>query len=90
MATSLRLPDELKQRVAAAAKAEGTTPHAFMLAALEQSTAASEKRTQLLDAAEQSAQDVANGGPVYKAADVHAYIRARALGEEIAPPDASL
>lgn len=37
--TTIRMPDELKTRVAAAAKRAGTTPHGFILEAIAESHA---------------------------------------------------
>ena len=42
--TTIRLPDELKLRVAAAAELAGSTPHGFMLEAIAEKAAEAERR----------------------------------------------
>lgn len=42
--TTVRMPDELKSRVASAAKRAGTTPHGFILDAIAEKAAAAERR----------------------------------------------
>ena len=44
--TSLKLPDDLKERAAAAAKIQGITPHAFMVEAIRMAATAAENRVQ--------------------------------------------
>src|SRR5690606_29632255 len=46
MATTLKLPQELKERVRSAAQEAGISPHAFMIAAIEQQTRLAEKRAE--------------------------------------------
>jgi len=46
--TSLKLPDKLKQRVIAAARRQGVTPHAFMLNAIAQGATAAEHRARFV------------------------------------------
>jgi len=41
--TTIRLPDDLKERVSAAAKRTGTTPHGFILEAIAEKTARTER-----------------------------------------------
>ena len=42
--TSLKLPEDLKQRAAAAAEKQGLSPHAFMVQAIELAAAEAERR----------------------------------------------
>ncbi len=44
--TTIRLPDELKARVASAAEAAGLTTHGFILRAIEAQTAAAEEQAE--------------------------------------------
>jgi predicted transcriptional regulator len=69
--TSLELPDELKQRAAAAARHAGFTPHAFMVAAIEQATASAEARAHFVAQAEAARKDTLHTGKGYDAAAVH-------------------
>ena len=55
--TSLKLPDELKQRVNALAALANKSPHAFMLEAIEQEARRGEKYQQFLAQAETSWQE---------------------------------
>ncbi len=50
--TTLRLPTELKERVAEVARQKGTSPHALMLEAIEESVALSEARQEFVDEAD--------------------------------------
>ena len=82
--TSLKLPDELKQRVNALAALANKSPHAFMLEAIEQEARRGEKYQQFLAQAETSWQEYQSNGVAFAAEDVHAYVRARLKGEN--PP----
>ncbi len=76
--TTVKLTDDLKERITPLARAAGQTPHAWMIAALERQAALAELREQFFAEAEASAAAVDNGGALYAAEDVHAYIAARA------------
>jgi predicted transcriptional regulator len=78
--TTLKLPDDLKTRIAPLAEAVGKTPHAWMVEALEAQTALAEMRELFIADAQASAAQIDAGGPLYAAEDVHAYIVARASG----------
>lgn len=76
--TTVKLTDGLKERISPLARAAGQTPHAWMIAALEQQAALAEMREQFIAEAQASAAAVDGGGALYAAEDVHAYIAARA------------
>lgn len=76
--TTVKLTEDLKERIAPLARATGQTPHAWMIAALERQAALAELREQFIAEAEASAGAVDAGGALYAAEDVHAYILARA------------
>ncbi len=78
--TTLKLPEELKERIAPLARQAGKTPHAWMLEALEREATLCELRDGFLQAGMQSAQEVDAGGPLYAAEDVHSYLRAKVAG----------
>ena len=84
--TTLKLPDDLKTRIAPLAEAVGKTPHAWMVEALEAQTALAEMRELFIADAQASAAEVDAGGPLYAAEDVHAYIVARASGRSARRP----
>ncbi len=76
--TTVKLTDDLKERITPLARAAGQTPHAWMIAALERQAALAELREQFIAEAEASAASIDGGDVVYAAEDVHAYIAARA------------
>jgi len=84
--TTLKLPEELKERIAPLAQSSGKTPHAWMLEALERQAALAELRQQFLQEAESAAEAIDAGAPLYAAEDVHAYILARAAGKPARRP----
>lgn len=81
--TSLKLPDELKARVAKMAEATGKTAHALMVEAIEHETRRNEKYQAFLAEAEASWQEYQKTGIAYAAEDVHAYVRAKLRGETL-------
>lgn len=86
--TTLKLSPELKQRIAAAARAAGTSPHAFMLAAIEAETERAELRRSFVADALQARAELARTGSAYDAREVHAYLKARVDGRRPARPKA--
>ena len=85
-ATTIKLPDELKQRIAPLAEAAGKTAHAWMIEALERQAAMAEARETFLRDAEVSAAEIDRGGALYAAEDVAAYLLSRAAGKAAARP----
>lgn len=86
--TSLKLPEDVKQRAAAAAKQCGLTPHAFMVEAIRGAADAAERRAEFVADAEAARAEMLRSGKGFVAADVHAYVRARAQGKAPAKPKA--
>lgn len=80
-ATTLKLPDPLKARINAAAKAAGKTPHAFMIDALSEQTERDERRREFLKAAILAEKETAKTRITYDADEVHAYLRAKISGK---------
>jgi predicted transcriptional regulator len=87
--TILRLTEDLKTRIALLADAAGKTPRAWMVEALEAQAALAEMREAFIADALASAAEVDAGGPLYVAADVRAYIVARANRMTAHPPKAA-
>jgi predicted transcriptional regulator len=85
-ATSIKLPDELKKRVSAAAKAAGQSPHAFMLAAIEQQTRLAEARRAFMQQALDARKSMEESGVGYEASEVHAYLARRAESKRVRRP----
>ncbi|MBI4951901.1 MAG: hypothetical protein HY908_07690 [Myxococcales bacterium] len=84
--TTIKLPRELKTRIARVAKKIGRTPHAFMLDALERQTDREERLEEFVTEALASDRALEAGGEVYAAADVHAWLERLARGESPARP----
>ena len=84
--TTLKLPEELKARIASSAQASGRTPHAFMIEALEVQTRMAEMRQSFINDAIASAAEVDAGGALYAMEDVQAYILARTTGKTAKRP----
>lgn len=76
--TTLKLPEELKARIAPLARLTSKTPHAWMLEALENQARMSELRQSFISDALVSASEVDAGGALYAMEHVHDYILARA------------
>ncbi len=85
-ATSLKLPEELRARVVAAAEAAGTSPHAFMVEAIARETARAEQYEAFLEDARGAAAEVDGSGLHYRAEDVFRYMTARAEGKRARRP----
>ncbi len=86
--TSLKIPDELKERAIQAAQQQGISPHAFMLGAIEQTVLAAEQRASFVAEALAAEREMLDSGQGFVATDVHRYIKARIAGEKPAPPEA--
>ncbi|MDP3438791.1 MAG: hypothetical protein U0989_00755 [Azonexus sp.] len=87
--TSLKIPDELKQRAINSAQQQGMSPHAFMLEAIEQTVLAAEQRATFIAEALAAERDMLESGLGYAAEDVHRYIKARLAGENPERPEAT-
>ena len=85
-AVTLKLPEELKNRINDLAAASGKSPHAFMVDALAAQTAREELRGAFVASAMQARQEVARYGQVMEAADVHKWLLDRAGGGKTARP----
>lgn len=84
--TTLKLPPELKDRVAEAAQAAGQSPHAFMVDAIEAQTRLAERRRQFVDSALQAEREVAESGWIYDGDEVLTYLQARISGQPVRRP----
>ncbi|HVB55845.1 MAG TPA: CopG family transcriptional regulator, partial [Candidatus Acidoferrales bacterium] len=65
--TSLKLPDDLKMRAAAAAKVRGVTTHAFMLEAIREAATATEQRARFVADAQAARKAALKSGAGYDA-----------------------
>jgi len=86
ISTTLKLPDELKDRVVQAASAAGKSPHAFMVEAIELQTQLAERRREFIKSALVAEQEVAQYGLVYDGDEVLSYLKARLEGRKATRP----
>lgn len=84
--TSLKIPEELKEKVADLARGVAQTPHAYMVEAIAERVALDERRRDFVDRAVQSREAVAMSGQAFRLEDVTAYYRARLAGAEARRP----
>lgn len=81
MAVTLKLPPELKERVASVVKGTDKTPHAFMVEAIEQQTSLAEKRKAFVAEANARYRNFMRTGKAYAFEDVRKYLEARIAGK---------
>jgi uncharacterized protein (DUF1778 family) len=86
--TSLKLPKDVKQLAAEAAKQQGVTAHAFMVDAIRAAATNAERRAQFVADAIVSKKEAVKSGKGYAAEEVHAYLRVRAQGKSTPKPKA--
>ena len=79
--TTLKLPSELKDRVADAAQASGQSPHAFMVEAIEAQTRLAERRREFVESALEAEREVAQSGLVYDGDEVLSYLQSKLSGK---------
>ena len=84
--TTLKLPAELKDRVAEAAEAAGRSPHAFMVEAIEAQTRLAERRREFVASALEAEREVAKFGLVYDGDEVLSYLQAKLSGQPVRRP----
>jgi predicted transcriptional regulator len=84
----IEAPEDLKKRAASAAHEMGLSPHAFMVSAIEQAATAAEQRLRFVADAKAARAEVIETGKGYEADEVHAYLRSKVAGSEVAKPKA--
>lgn len=75
--TSLKLPKDVKQLAAEAAKTQGITPHAFMVSAIRDAATAAAQRAEFVSEALAAESEALESGQGFDATEVHDYLRAR-------------
>jgi predicted DNA-binding protein len=86
--TTIRLPEDLKARVAAAAERAGTTSHNFILEAIAEKTDSAEQRADLADVAERRYAGIVASGKTIPWAEMRRYLEDRAAGKKAKRPAA--
>lgn len=84
--TTLKLPAELKERVASIVEGTGKSPHAFMVEAIEQQTRLAERRKQFVADALAAREHAMKTGKAYRLEDVERYYAARLAGRPAKRP----
>jgi predicted transcriptional regulator len=88
MAVSLRLPEDVKKRIARLAKARDVTPHGFMLEAIHEKVEAEEARTAFHAEAERRLAQMKRSGKGIPADEVFEYLKLRGEGRSVKRPKA--
>ena len=86
--TTIRLPADLKERVARAAERAGTTPHSFILDAIAEKTAQEELRSEFHAQAEERYAAIVESGKTIAWSDMREYLQRRAARKKAARPKA--
>jgi predicted transcriptional regulator len=86
--TTIRLPDDLKDRVARAAERAGTTPHAFILAAIAEKAEVEERHNDFHDTAEQRYAEIVASGQTIPWSEMRTYLEERLAGKTPVRPAA--
>jgi predicted transcriptional regulator len=84
--TTIRLPEELKQRVRQAAEREGTTPHGFILQAIVEKTEREALRQDFEETANRRYAAIVASGETIPWQDMRRYLEPDMEGERPARP----
>jgi predicted transcriptional regulator len=86
--TTIRLPDELRARIAAAADRAGTTSHNFILQAIAEKTELEERRAAFHGEADRRYAEIVATGKAIPWEAMRPYLEARAAGRKPPRPKA--
>jgi predicted DNA-binding protein len=78
--TTIRIPEELKARVAAAAERAGTTAHSFILEAIAEKAEQAERRTDFYAVADKRYANLVASGKTIPWEKMRAYLESRIAG----------
>lgn len=84
--TTLKLPPELKERIASVVDGTGKSPHAFMVEAIEQQTRLAEQRRSFIADALKAREHAMRTSKAYALDDVKRYFTARLSGKPARRP----
>lgn len=84
--TTIRLPDELKARIAEAAKRAGTTSHNFILEAIAEKASLVERRAEFDAVAEKRYAAIVESGKTVSWNDMRGYLEKRIAGKPARRP----
>ena len=86
--TTIRLPQDLKERIARAAARVGTTTHSFILEAISEKAEQEERRGEFQDTAEQRYAEIVASGKTVPWNEMRRYLERRLAGKKTARPKA--
>ncbi|HCI13683.1 MAG: CopG family transcriptional regulator [Gallionellales bacterium GWA2_60_142] len=86
--TTIRLPEDLKTRVAAAAKRAGTSTHGFILEAIAEKAKQDELRADFDAVAEDRYAHIASSGETIPWEEMRGYLEERLAGKTVKRPQA--
>lgn len=86
--TTIRLTPELKARIAAAAERAGTTPHGFILGAIEQKARQAEQQAEFHQEADERRAKLVGSGKSIAWEDMRRYLEDRTEGRAATVPKA--
>jgi predicted DNA-binding protein len=84
--TTIRLPEELKARVALAAKRLGKTAHGFILEAIAEKAEQEGRRADFQNIAEERYAEIVASGKAVPWVDMREYLEARLVGKAVRRP----
>lgn len=84
--TTIRLPEELKARVAKAAKRTGASTHGFILAAIAEKVTQEERRADFDAVAEERYADIVSSGKTIPWQEMRGYLEERLAGNKARRP----
>jgi predicted transcriptional regulator len=88
--TTIRLPEELKERIARAAERAGKSTHSFILEALAEKADSEELRTAFESEAEARFANILSSGKTIPWADMRHYLEESAAGKQPPRPVAKI
>jgi predicted transcriptional regulator len=86
--TTIRLPEALKERIAAAAKRSGQSVHSYLLHVIATQTSQDEARAEFYDEADKRYSKLLSTGNSIDWHDMRCYLRERAQGKTATSPAA--
>ena len=84
--TTIRLPPDLKERIARAAERAGTTAHSFILEAIAEKAEQEERRGEFQDMAERRYAEIVASGKTVPWSEMRSYLQRRLTTKKIARP----
>jgi len=84
--TTIRLPPELKARIARAAERAGTTPHGFILEAIAEKADQEDRRAEFMDTADRRYAEIVASGKSVPWSEMRRYLERRVTGKKVAKP----